>query len=307
MTRILLTLGLIILLSCTDNKEKDQIIKPKWTVGDFRFFNEKGTLFVRTDSDTIVNTNYEKTLKITVLEKDDKGYIVEIALQPLDNLELKTTVDSLSQLSKKLNSALSIVKDLTKYNVPYKIRVSEYGEPIDVVDFDSYLKKYLDTFFGIRDTMNINKEDKETLKQLIQSDSPISGELQMAMGKESTELLSIYNIKDPINGDIIEETTMADPKTGEELPTTLTYHSKSVKGDIHEIELKTEFGESLNDLLTDSTKNETTNKFKYKDMVNSTIYYFNTKTGWLESSNVKVDYQSDKFEMKLRTDIKVYR
>jgi hypothetical protein len=306
MTRTLLTLGLI-LLNCTDNKEKYQVIKPKWTVGDFRFFNEKGTLFVTTDSDTIVNTNYEKTLKVTVLDRDNQGYILEIALQPLNNLELKTTSDSLSQLSKRLNSALSIVKDLTKYNVPYQIRVSENGEAMDIVDFDSYLKKYLNTFFGIRDTMKISKEDKETLKQLNQNNSTISGQLQIAMGKESRELLSIYSNKDPINGDIVQETTMADPKTGEELPTILTYHSKSVKGDIHEIELKIEFGESLHDLFTESTQSETTKKIKYKDMVNSTTYCFNTKTGWLESSHVKVDYQSEKFEMKLRTDLKVYR
>jgi hypothetical protein len=46
------------------------------------------------DSDTIVNTEYEKKLKLTVIEKVGRDYIVEIALQPLSDLSMTTTVDS---------------------------------------------------------------------------------------------------------------------------------------------------------------------------------------------------------------------
>ena len=97
--------------------------------------------------------------------------------------------------------------------------------------------------------------------------------------------------------------TMPIPKTGEPLPTTLTYHSKSFIGDIQEIELSIKIEDSLNDILTDSTTIK--EKFKYNDMVNLTTYFLNQKTGWLESSNSTVDYKSDKFEMKMRTDVKV--
>lgn len=303
MTRIILTIFIFATISCTNKDSANEIIKPKWTPGDYRYFNEKGSIFVRTGLDTIVNTEYEKNLKLTVIEKVGQDYIVEIALQPLHNLSMTTTVDSLRDLSNRLNNALEIIKDLTKFNVPYKIKVSENGEVIDIVDFDNYLTNYMDTFLGLRDTMKITDEDKEDLKLVIKSKGTIAERLQSAIAKETSELFAIYNIKNPVNGDIVEETTMPNPKTGEPLPTTLTYHSKSFSGDIQEIELNIKLEESLNDILADSTT--TKEKFNYNDMINLTTYFLNHKTGWLESSKSTVDYKSDKFEMKMRTDVKV--
>lgn len=303
MTRFILTVILIATISCSNRDSVSEIIKPKWTTGDYRFFNEKGSIFVRMDSDTIINTEYEKKLKLTVIEKVGQGYIVEIALQPLSDLSMTTTVDSLRDLSRRMNNAFEIVKDLTKFNIPYKVKVSENGEVIDIVDFDNYLAKYMDTFLGIRDSITINDEEKEDLKRITQNKGTIADQLQKAIAKEASELLAIYNIKNPVNGDIVEETTMPSPKTGEPLPTTLTYHSKSFTGDIQEIELSIKIEDSLNYMLADSTA--TKEKFKYNDMINLTTYFLNQKTGWLESSKSTVDYKSDKFEMKMRTDVKV--
>lgn len=303
MTRFILTVFLIATISCNNRDSESDIIKPKWTTGDYRFFNEKGSIFVRMDSDTIVNTEYEKKLKLTVIEKVGQDYIIEIALQPLSDLSMTTTVDSLRDLSRRMNNAFEIVKDLTKFHIPYKVKVSENGEVIDIVDFDNYLAKYMDTFLGIRDSITINDEEKADLKRITQNNGTIADQLQKAIAKEASELLAIYNIKNPVNGDIVEETTMPSPKTGEPLPTTLTYHSKSFIGDIQEIELSIKIEDSLNDILADSTAIK--EKFKYNDMVNLTTYFLNQKTGWLESSNSTVDYKSDKFEMKMRTDVKV--
>jgi hypothetical protein len=303
MTRFILTVFLITTISCNNTDSESEIIKPKWTTGDYRFFNEKGSIFVRMDSDTIVNTEYEKKLKLTVIEKVGRDYIVEIALQPLSDLSMTTTVDSLRDLSRRMNNAFEIVKDLTKFNIPYKVKVSENGEVIDIVDFDSYLAKYMDKFLGIRDSITINDEEKADLKRITRNKGTIVDQLQKAIAKEASELLAIYNIKNPVNGDIVEETTMPSPKTGEPLPTTLTYHSKSFIGDIQEIELSIKIEDSLNDILADSTTIK--EKFKYNDMVNLTTYFLNQKTGWLESSNSTVDYKSDKFEMKMRTYVNV--
>ncbi len=303
MTRFILTVFLITTISCNNTDSESEIIKPKWTTGDYRFFNEMGSIFVRMDSDTIVNTEYEKKLKLTVIEKVGQDYIVEISLQPLNDLSMTTTVDSLRDLSRRMNNAFEIVKDLTKFNIPYKVKVSENGEVIDIVDFDNYLAKYMDTFLGIRDSITINDEEKADLKRITQNKGTIADQLQKAIAKEASELLAIYNIKNPVNSDIVEETTMPSPKTGEPLPTTLTYHSKSFIGDIQEIELSIKIEDSLNDILADSTKIK--EKFKYNDMVNLTTYFLNQETGWLESSNSTVDYKSDKFEMKMRTDVKV--
>lgn len=305
MTRIILIVFLIATISCSNRDSESEVIKPKWATGDYRFFNERGSIFVRADSDTIVNTKYEKKLKVTVVEKVGQDYIVEIALQPLNDLSMTTTVDSLRDLSSRMNNAFDIIKDLTKFNIPYKVRVSENGEVIDIVDFDNYLVKYMDTFFSIRDSIKISDEEKADLKIITQNKGTITDQLQTAIAKEASELLAIYNIKNPVNGDIVEETTMPSPKTGEPLPTTLTYRSQSFTGDIHEIELDIKIEESLNDILADSTA--TKEKFKYNDMINLTTYFLNQKTGWLESSKSTVDYKSDKFEMKMRIDVKSFR
>lgn len=303
MTRTILTVFLIATIGCGSRDSESEIIKPKWAPGDYRFFSEKGSIFVRTDSDTIVNTEYEKKLKVTIVEKVGQDYIVEIALQPLGDLSMTTTVDSLRDLSSRMNNAFEIIKDLTKFNIPYKVKVSENGEVIDIVDFNDYLAKYMDTFLGVRDSIEISDEEREDLKLITQNKGTISDRLQTAIAKEASELLAIYNTKNPVNGDIVEETTMPSPKTGEPLPTTLTYHSKSFTGDIQEIELNIKIEESLNDILADSTSSK--EKFKYNDMINLTTYFLNQKTGWLESSKSTVDYKSDKFEMKMRTDVKV--
>jgi hypothetical protein len=303
MTRIILTVFLIATISCGNKDSESEIIKPNWTTGDYRVFNEKGSIFVRTGSDTIVNTEYEKKLKVTIVEKVGQDYIVEIALQPLGDLSMTTTVDSLKDLSRRMNNALGIIKDLTKFNIAYKVKVSQNGEVIEIVDFDNYLARYMDTFLGIRDSVKINNEEKEDLKRITQSKGTIAEQLQRAIAKEASELLAIYNIKNPVNGDIVEETTMPNPKTGEPLPTTLTYHSKSFAGDIQEIELSIKIEDSLNDILADSSA--TKEKLNYNDMINLTTYFLNHKTGLLESSKSTVNYKSDKFEMKMRTDVKV--
>lgn len=303
MTRIILTVFLIATISCGNRDSESKVIKPKWTTGDSRVFNEKGSIFVRTDSDTIVNTEYERKLKLTVVEKVGREYIVEIALQPLGGLSMTTTVDSLRDLSRRMNNAFEIIKDLAKFNIPYQVKVSENGEVIDIVDFDNYLAKYMDTFLGIIDSIEINDEEREDLKRITQKKGTIADQLQKAIAKEASGLLAIYNIKNPVDGDIVERTTMPSPKTGEPLPTTLTYHSKSFTGDIQEIKLSIIIEDSLSDILADSTASK--ERFKYNDMINVTTYFLNRKTGWLESSKSTVDYKSDKFEMKMRIDVKV--
>lgn len=303
MTRIIFTVFLITTISCGNRDSESEIIKPKWTTGDYRFFNEQGSIFIRTDSDTIINTEYEKKLKVTVVEKVGQDYIVEIALQPLGNLSMTTTVDSLRDLSSRMNNVFEITKDLTKFNIPYKVRVSENGKLIDIVNFDNHFEKYIDTFLNIRDSIEISDKEREDFKLITRNKGTIADQLRAAIEKEASELLAIYNIKNPVNGDIVEETTMPNPKTGEILPTTLTYHSKSFSGDIQEIELNIKLEKSLNDILADSTA--TKEKFNYDDMINLTTYILNHRTGWLESYKSTVDYTSDKFEIKMRTFVKV--
>ncbi|WKZ61036.1 MAG: hypothetical protein QY309_06020 [Cyclobacteriaceae bacterium] len=303
MTRIILTVFLIATISCGNRDSESETIKPKWTTGDYRFFNEQGSIFVRTDSDTIINTEYEKKLKVTVVEKVGQDYIVEIALQPLGDLSITTTVDSLRDLSSRMNNVFEITKDLVKFNIPYKVKISENGKLIDIIDFDNHFEKYMDTFLSTRDSIKISDKESEDFKRITRNNGIIADQLQAAIVKEASELLAIYNIKNPVNGDIVEETTMPNPKTGEIFPTTLTYHSKSFSGDIQEIELNIKFEKSLNDILADSTA--TMEKFNYDDMINLTTYILNHKTGWLESSKSTVDYKSDKFEMKMRTFVKV--
>ncbi|MBX2965076.1 MAG: hypothetical protein KF845_02940 [Cyclobacteriaceae bacterium] len=302
MTKIISAIFLIVIVSCGDKDQESEILKPKWVPGDYKLFNEKGAMFFRTDSDTIVNVEYEKNLKLTVIKKMGQDYIVEIALQPLPDFVMTTTMDSLRNLLNRLNNAQGIIKDLSKFNIPYKVRVSENGEVTDIVDFDSYFAEYLDTYFGLRDTMQLGEEEKEDLKLIIQDNGTIADQLQTAIIKEASELLSVYNIKNPVNGDIVKETTIPT-KTGELLPTTLTYHSKSFTGDIQEIELNIKIEESLHNILADSTMAK--EKFKYDDMINLTTYFFNHKTGWLEHSTSTVNYKSDKFEVKSWSNVKV--
>jgi hypothetical protein len=305
MTRIILIALLTLTISCGNEHTKEEIIKPKWSVGDSKVFNEKGSMFIRMDSDTIMNVAYEKNIKVIIVDKIGQDYIVEIEPQPIGDLSMTTSIDSLKDLSVRMTNALDVLKDLSKFIIPYRIKVSENGEIIDIVDFDSYFEKFMGSIVKAKDSIKITDEEKETIKLLSNNKGTIIDKLQTEIAKESSELLSIYNIQNPINGDIVEETTMPNPKTGEELPTTLTYHSKSVNGDTQEIELNIRIHESLNDILADSTQNQSKNKLNYQDMVNLTTYSFNHKTGWLEGSTSTIDFTSDTFEMKIRATVKV--
>ncbi|WP_181163753.1 hypothetical protein [Pontibacter mangrovi] len=285
---------------------KEEIIKPKWRTGDSKVFNEKGSLFVKTGSDTIMNAAYEKNVKVTITEKVGQDYIVKIAHQPTGDLSMSTSVDSLEDILTGLDNAKDVLKDLSKLRIPYKVKVSENGEVIDIVDFDIYLKAFLEKVKLAKGTRQVNDEEMASLQMLTQNQEAISVQLQALIAKESSELLSVYNIQNPINGDIVEAITMPNPKTGEELPATLTYHSKSTTGDVQEIELNIKIHESLNEILGDSIQEAGKDKTNYQDMVNLTTYLFDHKTGWLDSSTSKVYVKTGESEIRILTNVKVH-
>jgi hypothetical protein len=157
---------LAVTISCGNDYTKEEIIKPKWTIGDSKLFNQKGSIFLRMDSDTIMNVDYEKNIKITIVDKVGQDYIVEIKRQPTGDLSMTTSIDSLKDLSVRLTNALDVIKDLSKFIIPYRIKVSESGEIIDIVDFDRYFEKFLSSINEAKNSINISKEEKETMTLL---------------------------------------------------------------------------------------------------------------------------------------------
>lgn len=302
MTKELLTLVAISLISCTSNDNNDEILKPNWEVGDYRFFDEKGSYFAKVKNDTLANSTFEKIIKMTVVEKQD-DYILEIEILPAKDFSFNLSVDSLDN---QINNTLYVLKDLTKYNLPYKIRVSPLGELLEIVDFDSYYEKFIEQVFHLKDSIKINEESKQTIKILTQSDSPFKQRLEETLWKEVDEYFDIYNTTNPVDRDVTKDFNIPDSKTGEPTPITLTFHSLSVSGDIQEIELIMKFEKKLSDILAnDSLQTDAPVDFDPNTLGNRTIYSYNMRTTWAESIQSSIRTNADSIEMRIIREIKI--
>lgn len=301
MTKRLLTLVFITILGCTNSENKDEILKPKWKVGDYRLFNEKGSYFVKAKNDTITNSTYEKTIKLTVLEKNPEDYVLQVEIQPAKGFSFNSSVDSIEN---KINNIADFLKDLTKYNIPYQIRVSNLGELTEIVNYDSYYEKFIGQVFKLKDTIKINEPNTRTLKQITDSNSPLKRRLEETLWNEVSEYFDIYNTKNPKDQDVTKDFKIPDQKTGESIPSTLTFHSTAISGDIQDIEATAKFEEKLSDLLQADTLNKSSKGY-YDKMDMRTKYSYNMRTTWIENFKSTVIAKTDSVELRLIRDIKV--
>jgi len=301
MTKRLLTIVLITIFGCTNNENKEDILKPKWEVGDYRLFNEKGSYFVKTKKDTITNSTFEKTIKLTVLEKNPEDYVLEVEIQPTKDFSFSSSVDSIEI---KINNTFDFLKDLTKYNIPYQIRVSNLGELTEIVNFDSYYEKFIGQVFKLKDTIKIDEQNKQTLKLLTGSNSPLKQRLEETLWKEVAEYFDIYNTKNPADNDVTKDFSIPDQMTGEPIPSSLTFHSIAINGDIQEIEVTVKFAEKLSDILETDTLNRSPKNY-YDKMDNRTKYSYNMRTSWIENFKSSVIAKTDSVELRLIRDVKV--
>lgn len=303
MTKRLLTLVFITSLGCTNNENKDEILKPNWEVGDYRLFNEKGSYFVKTKNDTITNSTFEKTIKLTVLEKNPEDYVLEVEIQPTKDFSFNSSVDSLQN---KINSTFDFLKDLTNYNIPYQIRVSNLGELTEIVNFHSYYEKFMEQVFKLKDTIKIDEQNKQTLKLLTNNNSPLKRRLEETLWKEVAEYFDIYNTQNPADSDVTKDFSIPDQMTGEPIPSTLTFHSTAINGDIQEIEVTVKFAEKLSDILQTDTLNRSSKNY-YDKMDNRTKYSYNMRTSWIENYKSSVVAKTDSVELRIIRDVKVFK
>lgn len=302
--KILYSLLALTLLGCqpSDNKNVAELIVPKWKIGDVRYFKETGSMFATNDTDTVINTEYNKILRLEVLDKDTAGYIVNVNRLPIKKLEINTTIESIFQITKGYNRAMELVKKLSEFKNPYKLRISLNGELMDIINPEEYITKYKNYFLNITDTLSIPDSIKSVLINRVKGNA-FANQCYNEIINETSELLDIYNIKNPINGAVVEQTNYPDPKSGEILPVTLTYKSNSIINNIQEIQLTIKLEESLMTSLEANEKSD--KKIDPKEMKNLTIYHLDTTSGWLTNSTSVIEYESNEFKLKMNTNLNI--
>ncbi|NOT74231.1 MAG: hypothetical protein HOP08_04825 [Cyclobacteriaceae bacterium] len=304
MIRAIQFLLLITVIGCTNKESGDEIIKPKWDIGDYRLFTEKGYYFAKVNDDTIANVSYEKSIKITVFDKNQMGYILQVEILPLKELAIRSSEDSLET---KYNSALDILKDLTKHSLPYQLRISSLGEFTEVVDFENYYVRCLNELFKVADTLKIEEKDRQTLLQITKSDSSTKERFRENLWNGIDDYFALYSKVNSINQDFSEEVSMPYPKTGEPTPATLTYHTTSVDGDIQEIELTVKLGQPLSSIQSDTLKINPTKKIDLNNMRNVTKYSYNQRTSWLEKIESNVNFKTDTVDVRIVSNVRVVK
>lgn len=299
-----LILATLILTSCS--QEDQSVIRPSWEQGDVKYYDFQFTNLVKVNEDTIANVTAEKRLRLTVIEKSSDGYIIEVTNLATKNFKLTSYIDSIET---KFNKSIDILQEMTKNYIPFKVKVSNDGELLNIVDFEDYYLKFMENIVGMKDTLKITDEDKKTIKRIFPSDNrEFKEKLTEALAKEITDLFDIYNTQNPNTGDVKEEIVTANPKTGEPINATLTYHTNSITERTHEIEMTATYdNETLTDILTKDTVLTKDKKFtkQYLDnVVSSSKYFLDPKTNWVDSINSRVYYKVDSLEINFTTHIK---
>lgn len=302
--RPLILATLILLTSCSQDDQS--VIRPSWEKGDVKYYDYQFTNLGKVNDDTIANVTVEKSLRLAVIEKTSDGYIIEVTNLAAKNFKLTSYIDSIET---KFNNSFDILQEMTKNYIPFKVRVSNNGELLNIVDFDDYYLKFVENIVGIKDTLKITEEDKRTLQQIFPSDNrEFKEKLTEALAKEITDLFDIYNTQNPSTGDVKEEIVIANPRTGDPINSTLTYHTNSITERTHEIEMTATYdNETLTDILTKDTVLSKDKKFtkQYLDnLVSSTKYFLDPKTNWVDSIISKVYYKVDSVEINFTTNIK---
>lgn len=304
-SRNLAFISLLLTLGCNSTLEQDGLIRPNWEVDDHRTFVENGSMLVVVGTDTITDANYEKRTKITVIDRTDHFYIVEIQLLPEGGLTLATSIDSLQEMLNSYSDVADQILTITQQFQPYQLKIDKEGQVIEIYEFDKYFVDLMLTIDQISDTIEIAEEDQIIIESIFKKNNqPLKEQIAAGIINEISEYFDVFDVKDIIKGIREERIDVPDPKTGRIFPAKIVYKSKSKTESIHEIHAILKFEEPIEALIeSDSIKSNNSKKFNLSDMKSLTKYYFNTKTTWVDKVISTTGYQTSDFIMKINSEV----
>lgn len=300
---------LITFLSCKDI-DKNGLIVPNWKEGDYRYIKTTTTSFSCINQDTIINVSSGDLYKMTISDKTKKSYFVEIVNLSKPDLGFKTSIDSIDNNS-NINRFVGLIKSIPKISIPYKVKITSMGEIVEIVDWKNVSNKFMVRINEIADSIGFNPKEHSYIKQYISSNLSAEEKLRSTLLNEISGNFELYNIPIPKDSVVVKQIQVPNPKTGKTLNTKVEYRTISVKNGIYEIEMKVDFEDNSfvnsQDYVADFFNIKKKKKPLKPKMNNYSIYYWNSETSWIDSSNYLMDLKTDTIEIKMKTKTVLYK
>lgn len=283
------------------------MIVPNWEKGDYRYVKSNMTAFTCINQDTIMNVNAGKLYKLTITDKTKDHYIVEVIHLSKTDITFKTSIDSMNG---NLNKFAGIIQNLSKFSIPYKVKVSSAGEIEEIVDWKNVLNNFISKAFEIRDSIGFKPEEQTCFKQYVDSTFSLEKDLRNALLKDISDNFELYNIPIPKDSAVTKYIRMPNSKTGQITNTKVEYRTLSIKDGIYEVEMKINMKDLLfnsHDYIEDFFSKEKKKKLFEPQMDNYYIFYWNSNTSWIDSSKFVMDMHTDTIEIKMMNKTVMYK
>jgi len=292
---------IVLLFSC--NGRKDELIVPKWEMGDIRTITVKSYTFMKVKNDTILNITGDFSYKIHVISKTSDSYILEISDRSKPNMEFANGNDTITN---QLKTIIHVCDQIPMDGFSYNVRTSKNGE---IIGIDNW-KQVRDTLISITmkfvNTYTMTSDEKQYMQKYTESKYSKKEDLSAFLLNQISDIFVLYNTKIPADSAITSDVQFPDPKTGMTVMTKQTCKLVSVNENLYVFEVVIDLN---NDLFL--SRDEKVNNFFNKDSVkninmnidNKSLYYWDSNTGWFDSLNIFFQIKSDSFYWTMKEDI----
>jgi len=302
-------LALILIIAGCNKQSTNQIeITPDWELNDSRFILTNVQTFTTINSDTLVNVSGNRLSHFQIADKDKENF--ELIITPLDStdFQINTTIDSMNHNFEYLEF---LITELSKAQIPFNAIISKAGAVKGLLDWDLYHDNFLKKVYHLADSLNIKQEELQQVEHYFSSNNSEQS-FKNGLLKELDDYFDLYGTiisKDSITTEIIQT---ENPNNGLPIEAKLTYRIISKINDTYKIGMKIDFGEELfsneDEYLNEffNGKSDSLNK-PSQIFENFGVYYWNSKTTWIDSSSFEVNFINDSINVHMATSIQTYQ
>jgi hypothetical protein len=304
---ILLIIALII-TSCNNQAPKHIEIKPNWKAKDSRYIKIDIRTFTVINCDTLVNVSAQRTSHFQIMDRNNENY--ELKITPQDNVDFRIST-SIDSINNNFNYIEYLIKVLSKAQIPYNAIISKAGEVIGILDWGMYHDNFLNRVYYLADSLNIKQEDLKQVEHYFSSNNS-EQQFKSQLIKDLSDYFDIYGTIISIDTLTTEVIQIENPNNGMPMEAKMTYQILSIINDTYEIEMKIDFGNELfsddEEYLNDFFEGKSDSIDKTKSYFeNFGIYYWNSKTSWIDSSSFEVNFINDSINVQMKTSIQTYQ
>lgn len=289
MKQLLFCILLISVLACQEQVSND-LLRPNWSTGDWRYYKRNMSTVVISNNDTIISSTCSKTWKFTISESATKYF--NILTENLDtfNIEFYSFKDSVNILEDQAFYAMSGIYD--NMDIPFEIQLDKNGKFIGVVDLEELYPLVMVSGLLKIDSISLSDNEIESYYELFsEADLLELLKFQIKLYEEISELFKIYNLENPSKTIVWVDSNFSHPGTGELLNAKISYMLES-ETDIHKI-IRKDIN-VLPGIVQLFESDSTTNSNDVPSQLQSTgVYYLNKETSWVDSLYQQVNWELD--------------